>query len=54
MLLGVATLAVAVTGTVTSAGADLAGSMEPKYNAASAMSGDSGIGTVDLTTATPR
>jgi len=48
LMLGVATLAVAVGGTVTSAGADLAGSMEPKYNAASALSGDSGVGAVNL------
>ncbi len=54
VLLGMATLAVAVTGTVTSAGADLAGSMEPKYNAASAMSGDSGIGTVNLSKRNPQ
>ncbi len=45
MLLGAASLAVAVTGTVTSAGADL-GDLAPKYTAASAMSGDSGIGSV--------
>ncbi len=48
VLLGLASLAVAVTGTVTSAGADLADSMEPRYNAASAVSGDSGIGSVAL------
>jgi murein DD-endopeptidase MepM/ murein hydrolase activator NlpD len=48
VLLGAATLAVAVGGTVTSAGADLANSMEPKYNAASALSGDSGVGAVNL------
>jgi murein DD-endopeptidase MepM/ murein hydrolase activator NlpD len=48
VLLGVATLAVAVTGTVTSAGADLSSSPEAKYNAASALTGDSGVGTVSL------
>jgi murein DD-endopeptidase MepM/ murein hydrolase activator NlpD len=54
VLLGVATLAVAVGGTVTSAGAGLADHMEPKYNAASALSGDSGIGAVDLTDRGPQ
>ncbi len=48
VLLGVASLAVAVTGTVTSTGADLADSMEPRYSAASALAGDSGVGSVDL------
>ena len=48
VLLGVATLAVAVTGTVASAGTDLDHSPAPKFNAASALSGDSGVGTVNL------
>jgi murein DD-endopeptidase MepM/ murein hydrolase activator NlpD len=48
VLLGVASLAVAVTGTVTSTGGDLADTMEPKYSAASALAGDSGVGAVDL------
>jgi len=48
VLLGVATLAVAVTGTVTSAGSDLTGDHDAKYNAASALSGDSGVGKVSL------
>jgi hypothetical protein len=47
VLLGVATLAVAVGGTVTSA-TDLAGHVESKVPAASALSGDSGVGAVSL------
>src|SRR5918992_5991618 len=47
VLLGVATLAVAVGGTVTST-TDLAGHIESKVPAASALSGDSGVGAVSL------
>jgi len=54
VLLGVATLAVAVGGAVTSTGPDLAGSMEPKFAAASALSGDSGVGSVNLTERDPQ
>lgn len=48
VLLGVATLAVAVGGAVTSTDADLAGNMKPKFSAASALNGDSGVGSVNL------
>jgi murein DD-endopeptidase MepM/ murein hydrolase activator NlpD len=48
VLLGVASLAVAVGGAVTSTGPDLAGHMDAKFSAASAMSGDSGVGAVSL------
>ena len=47
VLLGVATLAVAVGGVVTSTTPDLAGH-DARYNAASAMSGEAGVGSVDL------
>ena len=47
VLLGVASLAVAVGGVVTSTTPDLAGH-EARYNAASAMSGEAGVGSVNL------
>jgi hypothetical protein len=47
VLLGVASLAVAVGGVVTSTTPDLAGH-EPRFNAASAMSGEAGVGSVNL------
>jgi murein DD-endopeptidase MepM/ murein hydrolase activator NlpD len=48
VLLGLASLAVAVGGAVTSTGPDLAGHLDAKVNAASVTSGDSGVGTVSL------
>jgi murein DD-endopeptidase MepM/ murein hydrolase activator NlpD len=47
VLLGVASLAVAVGGVLTSATPDLAGH-DARYNAASAMSGEAGVGSVNL------
>ena len=49
VLVGVASLAVAVGGAVTSAGPDLAGhTLTPKLSAASALRGDSGVASVNL------
>ncbi|HWM74853.1 MAG TPA: M23 family metallopeptidase [Nocardioides sp.] len=53
VLLGVASLAVAVGGVMTSTAPDLAGH-EPRFNAASAMSGEAGVGSVNLMERSPQ